>query len=53
MQIEMNEDTAMLVNHTLEKIKQVYGFDFSKDSTLRFGLVAHLDSALNRLKLKM
>lgn len=53
MQIEMDEDTAMLVNHTLEKIKQVYGFDFSKDSTLRFGLVAHLDSALNRLKLKM
>lgn len=50
---EMPEDTAMLVNHTLEKIKQVYGFDFSKDSTLRFGLVAHLDSALNRLKLKM
>ena len=53
MQIEMDKDTANLVDHTLKKIKQVYGFDFLNDSTLRFGLVAHLDSAINRLKLKM
>ena len=53
MQVEMNNDTGMLVNQTLEQIKQIYQFDFSKDSTLRFGLVAHLDSALNRLKLNM
>ena len=53
MQIEIDKDTANLVDHTLKKIKQVYGFDFLNDSTLRFGLVAHLDSAINRLKLKM
>ena len=53
MQIEMDQDTSMLVNHTLEKIKQIYRFDFLNDSTLKYGLVAHLDSALNRLKLNM
>lgn len=53
MQIIIDEETATIVDHTIAIIKNIYQIDFTNDTTLRFGLVAHLDSALNRLKLKM
>ncbi len=51
--IKVNQEMLAVIEKTLKQIQKAYQSDFSKDHVLIYGLLAHLESALNRIRLSM